>query len=98
MQGRAHVGAYLKDSRIAAVIIVVVMQEMDGHCLIPRSHDRYVQFRDHSVCNLVPPASLQHDLRVDRASVSHPFITFLTLLIQHSPSSSKARILCRSEM
>jgi len=66
MQGRAHVGAYPKDSRIAAVIIIVVMQEMDRHCLIPRSHDRDVQFRDHPVCDLIPPASLQHDLHVDR--------------------------------
>ena len=57
-----------RGSRIAAVIVVVVVQKVDGHCLVPGPHDGHVQLRNHSVANLIPPTALQHNLHKPRAS------------------------------
>jgi hypothetical protein len=56
-------GKVVKNLRIATVVIIVVMQEVDGNGLIPGAHDGHVQLRYHSIGNLIPPAPLQHDLR-----------------------------------
>ena len=53
--------------RVATVIIVVVVQEMDRHCLVPGPHDGNVHLGNHPVGDLIPPAALQHNLHHDQA-------------------------------